>query len=122
MVILFLGDVVGEPGRCALYKALPELQAEYGVDAVVVNGENAAGGKGIIPRLAREFMEHGVHVITLGDHVWDQSDLIPWLPEAPNVLRPFNLQPGTPGTGSCIIDTPAASKASDHRALWCDLR
>ena len=107
MVILFLGDVVGEPGRCALYKALPELQAEYGVDVVVVNGENAAGGKGIIPRLAREFMEHGVHAITLGDHVWDQSDLIPWLPEAPNVLRPFNLQPGTPGSGSCIIDTPA---------------
>ena len=107
MVILFLGDVVGEPGRCAMYRALPELRAEYGVDAVVVNGENAAGGKGIIPRLAREFMENGVHVITLGDHAWDQSDLIPWLPEAPTVLRPFNLQPGTPGTGSCIIDTPA---------------
>lgn len=107
MVILFLGDVVGEPGRCAMYRALPGLRAEYGVDAVVVNGENAAGGKGIIPRLAREFMENGVHVITLGDHAWDQSDLIPWLPEAPTVLRPFNLQPGTPGTGSCIIDTPA---------------
>lgn len=107
MVILFLGDVVGEPGRCALYRALPELRAEYGVDAVVVNGENAAGGKGIIPRLAREFMENGVDVITLGDHAWDQSDLIPWLPEAPTVLRPFNLQPGTPGVGSCIIDTPA---------------
>ena len=53
MVILFLGDVVGEPGRCALYRALPELRAEFAVDAVVVNGENAAGGKGIIPRLAR---------------------------------------------------------------------
>lgn len=106
MVILFLGDVVGEPGRCALYRALPELRAEHGVDAVVVNGENAAGGKGIIPRLAREFMENGVHVITLGDHAWDQSDLIPWLPEAPGVLRPHNLQPGTPGSGSCIIDTP----------------
>ena len=107
MRILFLGDVVGEPGRIALYKALPELKAERKVDVVVVNGENAAGGKGIIPRLAREFMENGVHVITLGDHVWDQSDLIPWLPEAPTVLRPFNLQPGTPGYGSCIIDTPA---------------
>ena len=107
MRILFLGDVVGEPGRIALYKALPELKAERKVDVVVVNGENAAGGKGIIPRLAREFMENGVDVITLGDHVWDQSDLIPWLPEAPNVLRPFNLQPGTPGNGSCIISTPA---------------
>ncbi|MBR5878718.1 MAG: YmdB family metallophosphoesterase, partial [Akkermansia sp.] len=107
MRILFLGDVVGEPGRIALYKALPELKAERKVDVVVVNGENAAGGKGIIPRLAREFMANGVDVITLGDHVWDQSDLIPWLPEAPTVLRPFNLQPGTPGHGSCIIDTPA---------------
>lgn len=107
MRILFLGDVVGEPGRIALYKALPELRAEFGVDAVVVNGENAAGGKGIIPRLAREFLENGVDVITLGDHVWDQSDLIPWLPGVSNVLRPFNLQPGTPGNGSCMIDTPA---------------
>lgn len=107
MRILFLGDVVGEPGRIALYKALPELRSEYALDAIVVNGENAAGGKGIIPRLAREFMENGVNVITLGDHVWDQSDLITWLPEAPNVLRPFNLQPGTPGFGSCIIATPA---------------
>ena len=107
MRILFLGDVVGEPGRIALYRALSELRTELRVDAVVVNGENAAGGKGIIPRLAREFMENGVDVITLGDHVWDQSDLIPWLPEAPTVLRPFNLQPGTPGNGSCIIDTPA---------------
>ena len=107
MRILFLGDVVGEPGRIALYRALPELRAERAVDVVVVNGENAAGGKGIIPRLAREFMENGVDVITLGDHVWDQSDLIPWLPETPNVLRPYNLQPGTPGSGSCIVDTPA---------------
>ena len=107
MRILFLGDVVGEPGRIALYRALSELRTELRVDAVVVNGENAAGGKGIIPRLAREFMENGVDVITLGDHVWDQSDLIPWLPGAPTVLRPFNLQPGTPGSGSCIIDTPA---------------
>lgn len=107
MVILFLGDVVGEPGRCALYRALAELRTELKPDAIVVNGENAAGGKGIIPRLAREFMENGVDIITLGDHVWDQSDLIPWLPEVPNVLRPFNLQPGTPGHGSCIIDTPA---------------
>ena len=105
MVVLFLGDVVGEPGRCALYRAIPELREEYGVDAVVVNGENAAGGKGIIPRLAREFMEHGVDVITLGDHVWDQSDLIPWLPEAPTVLRPFNLQPGTPGPDSVYSPT-----------------
>ena len=73
MKVIFLGDVVGEPGRLALYRALPELRAEFEADAIVVNGENAAGGKGITPRIAKEFLEQGVDVITLGDHVWDQS-------------------------------------------------
>ncbi len=108
MTVLFLGDVVGEPGRLALYRALPGLRAEFAADAVVVNGENAAGGKGMTPRLAQEFLEAGVDAITLGDHVWDQSDLAPWLEaEHPPVLRPFNLQAGTPGCGSLLLDTPA---------------
>ncbi len=109
MTLIFLGDVVGEPGRLALYRALPELRAEFGADAIVVNGENAAGGKGITPKIAREFLDAGVDAITLGDHVWDQSDLAPWF-EAEHscvpVLRPFNLQAGSPGRGSLIIDTP----------------
>ncbi len=106
--LIFLGDVVGEPGRLALYRALPELRAEFGADAVVVNGENAAGGKGITPKIAQEFLSAGVDAITLGDHVWDQSDLAPWLDaEKPPVLRPFNLQAGSPGRGSLLLDTPA---------------
>ncbi len=109
MTLLFLGDVVGEPGRLALYRLLPELRQEFGADAVVVNGENAAGGRGITPRIAREFLEQGVDVITLGDHAWDQAELIPWLREEPRVLRPFNLQPGTPGAGSIVVETPAGS-------------
>ena len=107
MKVIFLGDVVGEPGRQAMYRALPELREEFGADAIVVNGENAAGGKGITPRIAQEFLESGVDAITLGDHVWDQSDLIPWIDSAPQVLRPFNLQENTPGAGSSIISTPA---------------
>ncbi len=112
MTLLFVGDVVGEPGRLALYGALPELRAEFGADAVIVNGENAAGGKGITPKIAQEFLEAGVDAITLGDHVWDQSDLAPWLDaENPPVLRPFNLQAGSPGRGSLLLDTPAGKLA-----------
>lgn len=107
MNIGFVGDVVGEPGRNALYQAAPELREEFGLDALVANGENAAGGRGITPAIAQEFLNHGIDAITLGDHAWDQSDLIPWLPTAPQVLRPFNLQQDTPGQGSVLLDTPA---------------
>lgn len=107
MTLLFFGDVVGEPGRLALYRLLPELRQEFAADAVIVNGENAAGGRGITPRLAREFLEQGVDVITLGDHAWDQAELIPWLREESRVLRPFNLQVGAPGEGSVLIETRA---------------
>ncbi len=112
MTVIFLGDVVGEPGRLALYRALPELRAEFGADAIVVNGENAAGGKGITQKIAQEFLAAGVDAITLGDHVWDQADLAPWLrADAPPVLRPFNLQEDSPGRGSLILDTPAGKLA-----------
>ena len=107
MVVIFLGDVVGETGRKALYRILPQLRKEYAADAVVVNGENAAAGRGIIPRLIQEFFDHGVDVITLGDHAWDQNELIENMENHPRVLRPFNHQEGLPGFGSCIIDTPA---------------
>ncbi|MBQ8516993.1 MAG: YmdB family metallophosphoesterase [Akkermansia sp.] len=107
MVVIFLGDVVGETGRKALYRVLPGLRAQYGADAVVVNGENAAAGRGIIPRLVREFFDKGVDVITLGDHAWDQNEMIEAMGEFPTVLRPFNYQKDTPGCGSCTIDTPA---------------
>lgn len=108
MNILFFGDVVGEPGRKALYRALPELRAEFAADAVVVNGENAAGGRGITPALCREFFEHGADVITLGDHAWDQQEIFDYLDREPRVLRPFNHPADTtPGKGSILVDTPA---------------
>lgn len=107
MRIIFVGDVVGETGRKTLAHALEQWKKDFHPDAFIVNGENSAGGKGITPRIALSFMKQGVDAITLGDHVWDQPDLIPWLEGAPRVLRPFNLQPDTPGNGSVIVDTPA---------------
>ena len=111
MRFIFIGDVVGEPGRLALYRAIPELRAEYTPALIVVNGENAAGGRGITPRLCNEFFDNGVDVITLGDHVWDQQDLVGWIDCEPRVLRPHNLQPDTPGKGSITIDTPQGKAA-----------
>ncbi len=106
ITLIFLGDVVGEPGRRALYRAVSELKADFSADAVIVNGENAAGGRGITPPLAREFFENGVDVITLGDHVWDQQALADTIDTLPRVLRPHNLQSNNPGKGIVTIETP----------------
>lgn len=105
MRVIFIGDVVGETGRKALYRALDIWRREHAPDAIVVNGENAAGGRGITMALAHEFFEHGVHAITLGDHAWDQADLLQHIEEEPRILRPFNLQEGTPGHGSLTLQT-----------------
>lgn len=104
--ILFLGDVVGEPGRLALFRAIPEFREKFGVHAVIVNGENAAGGRGITPAIAEKFFANGVDAITLGDHVWDQQELIDKIDNMPRVLRPLNLQRNNPGRGSVLLDTP----------------
>lgn len=109
ITLIFLGDVVGEPGRRALYRAMPELREEYGADAIIVNGENAAGGRGITPALVREFFEHGADAITLGDHVWDQQVLADQIDTLPHTLRPLNLQSNNPGSGSCVLQTPKGS-------------
>jgi 2',3'-cyclic-nucleotide 2'-phosphodiesterase len=103
--ILFLGDVVGEPGRMAACRTT-ELYLERGdADFVVVNGENAAAGRGITPKLAIDLMRCGVAVITTGDHIWDQKEIIPYIATEPRLLRPLNYPAGTPGAGSIVIDT-----------------
>ena len=104
--ILFLGDVVGEPGRKALAKRLKGLQEELAVDFTVVNGENAAGGRGISGKQCIELLKAGATVITTGDHVWDQKDLPAYIETEPRLLRPCNYPEGTPGSGSVVLDTP----------------
>jgi len=103
--ILFLGDVMGEPGRKAVTSQLPVLKEELSVDFIIVNGENSAGGRGITPKIAIGLMRAGAAVITTGDHIWDQKEIIPWLSEEPRILRPLNYPEGTPGHGSLVLGT-----------------
>ena len=103
--ILFLGDVVGEPGRKALANRLKGLQEELAIDFTIVNGENAAGGRGISGKQCIELLKSGATVITTGDHVWDQKDLPAYIETEPRLLRPCNYPAGTPGSGSVVLET-----------------
>lgn len=104
MKLIFLGDVVGEPGRDTVRTAIPLLRERYKPDFFVVNGENAAGGNGITPKLAIDLMRAGVDVITLGDHAWDQREVVPYLSTEPRLIRPLNFPTGTPGFGSIVVE------------------
>ncbi len=105
LTILFLGDIVGEPGRAAVIARLPELKAKLGLDFIIVNGENAAGGRGISPRITIDLLRAGVSVITTGDHIWDQRDLAPFIDTEPRLLRPLNYPEGAPGSGTIVLET-----------------
>ena len=105
MRILVCGDVVGRSGRKVISGHLPELRSRYEIDFTVVNGENAAGGFGITPKICEEFYRAGADVITTGNHVWDQQEIIPYFGQGEKILRPDNFPPGTPGTGvGCYTD------------------
>jgi metallophosphoesterase (TIGR00282 family) len=106
--ILFVGDIFGEPGRRALERLLPRMRDDMAVDLVVANGENAAGGLGLTARLARELWGCGVDVITMGNHVWKQRDLLPVLDEEDRVLRPANFPPSVAGHGHVIVEAGGA--------------
>jgi metallophosphoesterase (TIGR00282 family) len=103
--ILFLGDIVGEPGRQAVIQNLAEIRARHEIDFIVVNGENSAGGRGITPKISIDLLRAGAAVITTGDHVWDQQEIVDYFPGEPRLLRPINYPEGTPGNGSVVLDT-----------------
>jgi metallophosphoesterase (TIGR00282 family) len=102
MRILFVGDVVGRPGRDAVAALLPKLRAELRVDLAIVNGENAAGGAGLTAEIARELQASGADVVTSGNHVWDQRQFVNEIESLDFVLRPINLPPNNPGRGSLV--------------------
>jgi len=104
--LLFLGDVIGEPGRKAVIEMVPLLKKERGIDFVVVNGENSAAGRGITPKISIDLLRAGVAVITTGDHIWDQKEIIPYIDTEPRLLRPINYPEKTPGQGSIVLETP----------------
>jgi 2',3'-cyclic-nucleotide 2'-phosphodiesterase len=104
--ILFCGDVMGRAGREAVRAHVPMLRRDLALDLVVVNAENAAHGTGLNERICAEFYDCGVDVLTTGNHVWDQRELIAYIERDPRVLRPANFPPGTPGAGWRLYPLP----------------
>ena len=111
MRILFIGDVVGRSGRHILLDRMPKLIAEWKLDLVVVNGENAAGGFGITEAIYNDMIDAGADAVTLGNHAWDQREALVFIERAPRLIRPINYPPGTPGRGVAMIDTKNGAKA-----------
>ena len=104
MNILFLGDIMGRSGREVVFKELPPLKIKLEIDIVIINGENAAGGFGITPKICEQFYELGVQVITSGNHIWDKKDIIPYINRDKNLLRPENFPSSVPGQGNTIVE------------------
>jgi metallophosphoesterase (TIGR00282 family) len=103
--LLFLGDVIGEPGRKAVIEMVPKFKPAWGIDFVVVNGENAAAGRGITGKITIDLLRAGVAVVTSGDHIWDQKEVMSYIETEPRLLRPINYPLGTPGRGSIVLET-----------------
>ncbi|WP_445681178.1 TIGR00282 family metallophosphoesterase [Radicibacter daui] len=110
MRLLFLGDIMGRAGRDAVATHLPGLKARHNLDAVVINGENAAAGRGITRQIAEELLAQGADVVTTGNHVWDQRELVQQIDAMPRLLRPANLPGGTPGRGAVIVEVRGGRK------------
>jgi metallophosphoesterase (TIGR00282 family) len=110
MRLLFLGDIVGRPGRKAVIDRLPALRERWRLDCVVINGENAAGGFGITEAICDEVLDAGADAITLGNHAWDQREALVFIERQRRLLRPVNFPTGTPGRGATLIETRSGQR------------
>lgn len=110
MKILFIGDIVGSPGREAIRKLLPELKKEYGLDFVIANAENAAGGSGITPKIAEELFSLGLDALTSGDHIWKKKEVFEIINQEERILRPLNFPITAPGRGFGVFKTKEGLK------------
>jgi 2',3'-cyclic-nucleotide 2'-phosphodiesterase len=110
MRILFLGDVVGRSGRAAIAERLPHLRLAWGLDFVVVNGENASQGAGLTAEHAKVILQAGADCVTLGDHAFDQKDMLQFIEQEPRILRPINFSKVAPGRGVKIFDATQGRK------------
>jgi metallophosphoesterase (TIGR00282 family) len=105
MIVLAIGDIIGRPGRRAVAELLPALKKQHRPDLILANAENAAGGFGLSLDTANELLDTGINVLTSGNHIWAQKDILPYLDSEMPILRPLNYPPGVPGRG--YIDTGA---------------
>lgn len=110
--LLFLGDVVGKPGRQALSYELHRLVDRYMVDLVIANGENAAGGFGLTEETAKDLFGCGIHILTSGNHIWDKKDAVGFISKEDKLVRPANYPDGTPGKGSTVVRTAGGVKVA----------
>ncbi len=112
MNVLFIGDIVGAPGRRAVEELLPRAVDRFFIDLVVANGENASGGIGITPMVADQLLGQEIDVLTSGNHIWKHKEIIPYLEQTDRLLRPANYPPQTPGRGFTIVRTAAGEAAA----------
>jgi 2',3'-cyclic-nucleotide 2'-phosphodiesterase len=117
MKILFLGDVMGRSGRAAIAGRLPQLRAEWGLDFVVVNGENASSGAGLTPEHAKLLLDAGADCLTLGDHAFDQKDMLAHIDGEPRLIRPLNFAKAAPGRGARLFAATGGRKVLVVQAL-----
>src|ERR671921_426913 len=110
MRLLFLGDIVGRPGRNAVLERLPGLRERWRLDCVVINGENAAGGFGITEAICDELLGAGADVVTLGNHSFDQREALVFIERQPRLIRPANFPAGTPGRGTAMVETRGGAR------------
>src|SRR6478609_12204581 len=110
MRLLFLGDVMGRAGRTAVSERLPRLRRDWGLDFVVVNGENATGGMGLSGAHAALLLEAGADCVTLGDHAFDQREMQSYIEEEPRIVRPLNFARTAPGRGARFFDAPGGRR------------
>lgn len=108
--LLFIGDIIGKPGRQALSRELHRLVDRHNVDLVIANGENAAGGFGLTEETARDLFKQGVHLLTSGNHIWDKKEQVPLIMADPRIIRPANYPAGALGNGSAVLTTPGGVK------------
>jgi len=120
--ILFIGDIVGQPGRGAVQTLLPGLREKHAADFVIANGENSAGGSGITPKTAEEIFSAGVDVMTSGDHLWDQKEVMALLADEKRFLRPMNYPAEVPGRGSGVFEVKNARAKTPRRVAVLNLQ
>ena len=109
MRLLFLGDIVGRTGRHAVIERLPGLRADWKLDVVIINGENAAGGFGLTEAIFDDVVGAGADVVTLGNHAFDQRETLVFIERAPRLIRPANFPVGTPGRGATLVETKSGA-------------
>ena len=112
MKILLLGDIVGREARKTVLSGLPKLKNKYEADIIIINIENAAGGRGVTPKIAEQFFDAGVDILTTGNHVWDQREIIKYIADSNSLLRPINMPEGTPGLGRMSMGPGMYGKGS----------